>query len=281
MPKPFDATLKHLIERYPIDWLRLIDAEPSGPVSVVDADLSAITAAADKVIRIDDDQTPWLLHLEIQASNDARLPERMHYYNTLLAYRHQLPVRTVAVLLRQSADGGNVTGIWERGLPNGQKCTRFEYETLRVWAMPADKLLKEGPGVLPLAILADDAQSRLSGIIRETAQQSASMADHETEELLTAEFVLAGLRYAPNITQVLFHGVRAMRESSTYMLILEEGAVEYARKAIFMLGTKTLGEPDPRIRQTIESLSDITRLDAMLERVIGAKTWDEIVQETE
>jgi hypothetical protein len=62
--KPFDATLKHLLERYAADWLPLIGKEPTGPVEAIDADLSTITTGADKVFRVGS-PAPWLLHLEM------------------------------------------------------------------------------------------------------------------------------------------------------------------------------------------------------------------------
>ena len=63
MPKRFDATLKHLPEDYPQDWARFAGAPKSAPVTVIDADVSVVTAAADKVLRIDEPD-PWLLHFE-------------------------------------------------------------------------------------------------------------------------------------------------------------------------------------------------------------------------
>lgn len=111
MAKPFDATLKHLIERYPLDWLRLLHVDPEGDVMVVDSDISTLTAAADKVIRVDESE-PWILQVEAQSSYDPSLPERMLYYSTLLSKRHGMPVRSVAVLLRPEADGRAMTGTW-------------------------------------------------------------------------------------------------------------------------------------------------------------------------
>ena len=72
MPKPFDATLKDLVEAYPRDWLAQLDLSTPVPVAVIDADLSTVTAQADKVLRVDE-PSPWLLHLELQASRDPGL----------------------------------------------------------------------------------------------------------------------------------------------------------------------------------------------------------------
>src|SRR5579864_420685 len=116
MSKPFDATLKHLPEDYPQDWARLVGVPVSAPVTVIDADVSTVTAAADKVLRVDEAK-PWLLHLEFQASYDAALSRRLLRYNVLLEFRHSLPVRSVAILLCPQADGKTMSGHVQVKLP--------------------------------------------------------------------------------------------------------------------------------------------------------------------
>ena len=93
MSKPFDATLKHLPEVYPQHWARLVGVPVSAPVAVIDADVSTVTAAADKVLRVDEPD-PWLLHLEFQASYDAALSQRLLRYNVLLGARQGRPKST-------------------------------------------------------------------------------------------------------------------------------------------------------------------------------------------
>ena len=66
MAKPYDSTAKFLVQEYPADWLALAGLVPVGPVSTIDANLSTITAEADKVLRVDDPE-PWLAHVELQA----------------------------------------------------------------------------------------------------------------------------------------------------------------------------------------------------------------------
>jgi hypothetical protein len=75
----------------------------TGSVALVDADVSTITAQADKVLRVGG-PSPWLLHLELQASRDLVLPRRLLRYNVLLYGRHGLPVHTAVVLLRPESD---------------------------------------------------------------------------------------------------------------------------------------------------------------------------------
>ncbi len=53
MATPFDSATKHLVEAYPQDWLALAGIR-CGRIDVVDADVSSVTASADKVLRVTD-----------------------------------------------------------------------------------------------------------------------------------------------------------------------------------------------------------------------------------
>ncbi len=116
MAKPFDTSLKELIERYPADWLPLAGLAVTGPIEVIDADVATITAAADKVLHLRG-QPPWLLHLELQSSAESDLAERLQWYNVLLRHRHGRRVRTVLVLLRPAADAPGLSGVYQDYFP--------------------------------------------------------------------------------------------------------------------------------------------------------------------
>src|SRR5262245_28462780 len=49
MSKPFDATLKDLLEVSPVGWAAALDYSVKG-VDVVDADVSTVTGASDKML---------------------------------------------------------------------------------------------------------------------------------------------------------------------------------------------------------------------------------------
>src|SRR3954469_16177603 len=113
MPKAYDATTKELIERHPLDWLpRAGLPVPAGAtVSVVDAELSTFTTAADKVIEVGGPES-YLAHLELQTGSDETLDLRVLVYNSLLRLRLRLrlPVRSVVFLVRLAAMPPGVTG---------------------------------------------------------------------------------------------------------------------------------------------------------------------------
>jgi hypothetical protein len=73
MAKPYDATAKELLERDPESWLKYIGVAAEGSVRAIDADLSTLTAEADKVFCVECPQ-PYLVHLEIQARPDLTMP---------------------------------------------------------------------------------------------------------------------------------------------------------------------------------------------------------------
>jgi predicted transposase YdaD len=285
MANSFDVPFKHLVEHHPLDWLRFLDIETSGPVTVVDADVSVVAAEADKVIRVEDAE-PWVLHLEAQASHDSRLPERIHRYNALLSYRHDLPVVSVAILLRPDADAHSVTGAWSRSAPGLGEYVTFRYQTVRVWELRADELLEAGGGVLPLAMLTDDAQPRLRSIIEDAGQRMyAAYPRQEAVEVLTAAQFLSGLLYAADFTRTLFRGVVNMTESSLYQSVLEQGREigrEQGREAgirdaILALGESQFGKADDSVRQSLESIHNIQQLMSLLNRTRSAASWSELL----
>lgn len=137
MSKPFDATTRHLLEAHPESWMEYLHLPRRGTVHAINADLSTVTAEADKVLRVDDVE-PWLVHVELQAGRDPRLTGRLLRYNVLLNYRHALPVQSVVVLLRREADAPDLSGALEQGLPDGRAYLTFRYHVVRTWERPKD-----------------------------------------------------------------------------------------------------------------------------------------------
>lgn len=156
MDKPFDTTLKHLLEKYPQDWLKLLGIDVKGPVKSLDADMATVSAAADKVLQVKD-KRDWLAYLEVQSSYKRNVPDRLLLGNTVLYHRHKLPVRSVAVLLRPEADGPAMTGIVHRRCPPDFQYLDFRYDVVRIWRLPLEPLLSAGLGTLPLALLSDES----------------------------------------------------------------------------------------------------------------------------
>ncbi len=99
--------------------LARLGIDPHGPVEVIDSDITALTASADKVIRVGGLE-PFLVNIELQSGNDAQLMRTLWFRQVAIDYRHDLPVLTVLVLLRKEANSPSLTGVYERFLPDGR-----------------------------------------------------------------------------------------------------------------------------------------------------------------
>src|SRR5947208_1387216 len=70
-------------------------------------------------------------------------------------------------------------------------------------------------------------EEALAPLIRQITERLEDEAGpEERAKLLTATYILTGLRVAQPVSERLFEGVRSMKESSTYQGILAEGRAE-------------------------------------------------------
>ena len=94
MANPFDETLKHLVERHPGAWLEFVGL-PGREAEVIDADLSTLTTAADKVLKVLD-EPPFLAHIEFQSGDPSGLGDRTLLQDVLLEHRIDHAHQTIA-----------------------------------------------------------------------------------------------------------------------------------------------------------------------------------------
>jgi predicted transposase YdaD len=312
MSKPYDATPKALLEIGPADWPPFLGV-PARTVEIVNADVSTVKAAADKVLLVRADQGDRIQHIEFQAGPDISVPRRTHGYNALLEERHGLPVESVVILLRPEADLAVINGVYQRCLPaTAGPYLQFHYRVIRVWEFPVATVLQAGISLLPLAPISAVGQNELLAVI----QQIRKRLDAETDqgivgELWTATKVLLGLRYQAEFIDQLLHGVRAMKESTTYQAILEEGRQEgiqkgrqegiqkgrqegleeglqtgrreerpaEARRLLIQLGEKRFGtSPSPEQRAALEAITDPARLEELVLRTLYVGNWADLLE---
>jgi len=287
--RPFDSSMKYLLETFPGDWPAYLGTAGGWPVRVVNADLSTVTSEADKVLVVDAPE-PWLLHVEVQAGHDAAIPARLLRYNVLLDARHGLPAQSVVVLLRPEADSPGFTGVFQRRVPGEAVHHEFRYKVVRAWRQPVRAILEGGIGTLPLAPISDVAPGALPGVIRRMEERLEREAPPEViGDLWTTTLLLMGLRYDQEETGRLLRGVRAMKESVTYQAILEEGEArgeargraegrtEGKREDLFRLGRKRFGPPSTEIAAAIEALTDPQQIEAIIDRIFDAASWQELL----
>ncbi|HVS38740.1 MAG TPA: hypothetical protein VMS17_24500 [Gemmataceae bacterium] len=282
MSKPFDASLKAMLEASPADWLRLAGF-PVVRAEVIDADVSTVTAATDKVLRLFGD-TNAVMSFDFQAGPDAGLPRRVHCYNALLEERHRLPVHSVVVLLRPQADLRSITGCYQQRFPGASDpYLTFFYQVIRVWELPAERLLSGGAGTLPLAPIGAVTESELPGVIDRLKEKLATPKYRKTAgQLWTAVDVLMGLRYDRVLAEQLLRGVRGMKESVTYQAIVEEGVakglLKGVRHTLLRVAEQHFGTPpSAAVRSRIESINSLDVLDHLSDRVLQVHSWEELL----
>jgi hypothetical protein len=282
MPLPFDATLKDLVQTHTHDIAAAFGLEDPQPVSVLNVDLSTVTAATDIVLGFGD-PLQWLVDLNFQSSRAEDLLARVMLYNALLYHRFRVPVHSLVVLLRQEAQNPTQGRRLSYQVRPRRGKMDFSFEILPLWRRPVRQLLGGGLGTLPLAPLGRlptgvPVAEALPGVIRRIeGRLTREATPEEANRLLTASFVLTGLRLSRDEAVHLFRGVRAMRESTTYQYILDEGRIEEARAMLLRQGRIRFGPPGEQAEAVLAGISDLDRLRRMGERLVQAGTWQEVL----
>jgi len=91
-------------------------------------------------------------------------------------------------------------------------------------------------------------------------------------------------------TNELFQGVRKKRDSTTYQGILEEGFLkgrkegkmkgraEEAQRLLLHLGRKRLGDPDAAVKGSVHAISDVERLELLIDQITEVASWQDLLQ---
>jgi hypothetical protein len=279
MSKPGDATPKDLLERFPLDWPAFRGFAGTS-VDVLDADISTVSGAVDKVLRLRSSLGDWLQHYEFQTGPDGTILIRMRRGSVLLEERHGLPVESILVLLSKKANLKKFTGVYETKLPGASEpYIRFNYRVERVYEWPVDQVLSAGLGVLPLAPISKVKKAELPGVIGTMKKRIDVEADKPTAAMLwTATEIYMGLRYEAGFVNHLLRGIDDMEESTTYQAILEKGRTTEARRFLLRMLEARFGSPAaPAIRAAIESVPEAEEVEELGVRLLQKNSWDEIL----
>src|SRR5207253_10825757 len=131
-------------------------------------------------------------------------------------YRFGVPVHSIIILLRPVAGHGRLTGRLCYAGRRGKGRMDFRYEIIRLWRQPARRYLESGLGLLPLAPLCrlpegGSTEEAKAAVIRQINERLEREAGPETRaKLLTATYILAGLRVPRPTVDRLFQGVQIM-----------------------------------------------------------------------
>jgi hypothetical protein len=77
-----------------------------------------------------------------------------------------------------------------------------------------------------------------------------------------------------------------MKESDTYLAILEEGEArgekkfrtDEARRILLRLGSRRFGAPDAATQAAVEAITFLERLEQMADRILEVESWQELLK---
>jgi hypothetical protein len=282
MAMTFDATLKDMGRDSPRGFLAAFDRPHTGPVKLLNVDLSTVTTAADLVLGLGE-PLEEIVQLDFQSSAAAWKHADLLVYHALLFAHYHVPVHTAVILLRPEAAHANLNGVLRYAPRPGRGSMGFTYEVVRLWERPAEELLAADVGVTPLAVLGrlpegltlEDGLAAVAGRVVDRLTQEAP-ADR-VKKLLTDALLLTGLRVRRDVATKIFRGVRVMHESDTYLMILDEGQEKATREALLVVGEERLGPPDESVKARLGAVTDLDRLKRMIRRAVKAAGWQEIL----
>src|SRR2546421_394759 len=283
MAMTFDATLKDMGRESPPGFLAAFDRPPTAPVKLLNVDLSTVTTAADLIMGLGE-PLEEIVHLEFQSSAAAWKHADEMAYNALLFAHYHVPVHTIIILLRPQAAHANMNGVIRYAPRPGRGRMDFAYEVVRLWERPVAELLAADLGVAPLAMLGRlpeglSLEDGLAAVARQVVERLTNAAPPDrVKKLLTDAFLLTGLRVRRDLAARIFRGVRAMEESDTYLMILDQGQERAAREGILVIGEDRFGPPDEAVRVQLANVTDLQRLKRMLRRAAKAASWQEILE---
>jgi hypothetical protein len=284
MALPFDSTLKSLVAARPGDFAGVFGLPTDEFVRPVNVDLSTVSAATDVALAYGK-PIREIVDLNFQTGPDATLPSRLHLYSAALHRLHRVPVRTVLVLLRSQANTSNLTGVHAYG--TGSSGVEFRYEVVRLWQVPVESILHAGLSALPLATLCqmpagEPLPDAMRNVVLEIQRRLGTEASHEeASRLITASFILTGMRAKNPVRNSIYRGVGVMSELTAYDEAVEEGELRgkliNSHSLLLMLGRKRFGPPDPTIEAVVKDIQDLDYLHRLVEATLTANSWTELL----
>jgi hypothetical protein len=222
-----------------------------------------------------------IVDLNFQSGPDAKLPSRLLLYNAALHARHEVTVRSVLVLLRTKADGPNLTGKLAYGASGFR--VEVEYRVLRLWQEPVESYLNAGVSALPLATLCRMPADKplpegLREVVREIDRRLGLEASHaEAVRLMTAAYILTGLRVAKGDLASIYKGIGLLQESTAFDEAVEEGEIKNSHKLLLRLGRKRFGPPDAATESALTAIKNLERLERLADAILTANSWQELL----
>jgi len=183
--------------------------------------------------------------------------------------------------LRPKADAANLTGSLTYS--DGGTRVEFAYEVIRLWQQPVEACLGAGLAALPLATLClmpagQPLPEALREVVREIERRLDRDATHaEALRLMTAAYILTGLRVKKDDLASIYRGVGLMSESTAYDEAIEEGEIKGRFGGLLQQGSRKFGPPDQASESQLRSIRDLEHLKRLADAILTATSWQELL----
>ncbi|MEI7688036.1 MAG: hypothetical protein WCL32_23765 [Planctomycetota bacterium] len=280
MSHRFDATLKDIVAERPGDFADVFGLPKDELPFAINVDLSTISAATDVALGYGE-PLKEIVDLNFQTGPDAALPRRLHKYNAAINERHNVSVESILILLRPKADAANLDGKLSYGRPGRQ--LQFEYGIVRLWQEPVENYLQAGIAALPLSTLCKMPEGQplpeaLRGVVREIDRRLGQETNQvEAARLMTAAYILTGLRVPKEDLASIYKGIGLMKESTAFDEAVEEGELKRSHRLLLRLGRKRFGNPDGTTEAALTAIIDLDRLERLADAILTASSWQELL----
>jgi predicted transposase YdaD len=193
MRKPWDRTMKRLLNAAPQDFVEWLLAEAIF-IGVISTELDPETDPiyADLLFEVLLLGQRMLLHIEFQRRRDTKMAERLWEYNHKATLQYNCPVWSAVIYLKDDGNVPNSPLIKE--LPNGQGVHRFDYGVTKLWEKATAELEHMGlVGLLPLLPLTREGAQR--EVVERTITSLMPVGEQPRQDLLTLTYGLASLAF--------------------------------------------------------------------------------------
>jgi len=189
MAGAWDSMTKRMIGANPEHFTKWLASEATF-VAALDIELKSKHLYADSLLQITQEDKPGLLHIEVQTHRDPEMQDRLLEYNVLASRQYDyLPVYSYVICLLEDADV--VDPPFTRRFLNGEEVHRFNYRVIRLWHIPAERLLHLGwTGLLPLVSLTNGGKQ--PEMVREMIER---LVEANEWDLLTIARLIGGLAF--------------------------------------------------------------------------------------
>jgi len=147
-----DVSLKRLFKACGRDFVWLTGDQEATVLSVDVLELQEIRRSVDCLIRLHRCGEFYYRHIEFQAKNDPRMPERCFRYNTMLLLELKAPVLTTVLYLAPPAPPGRE--LVYRVMLGGAEVNAWRFSVVRLWEIDAgEALASKAAGLMALVPL--------------------------------------------------------------------------------------------------------------------------------